>query len=162
MEGEQKSNNLIVFKQDSGQSFLTFLPENSHQTAVLPPSLPSDSERSTHSSDNYIDPMVVKDGEVQSASDIVYTDLNNLQYIIAKQQQLLLSSLNTTSKSEGNDNCATDDQKVASNNGNTPDTFSNGNNDGKEVSARLEIAEEEAEMNDQFEWKLKIRSDGSR
>ena len=123
-------------------------PHNSNSTHQPMRGAQSDDDKSGNkSSDYYIDPSSTlppngnSNGVAAKPSDIVYTDLNNLQYIIQKQQKLLLSSLNK-------DNAITDDQKAAA--------------EVNEKGCGDERAGEEQPGSPEFEWKLKVRSDGSR
>ena len=186
---DQNCQNLFFFKQDTNQSYFSILPNqtnnqshpstfSNHQsqhTSFLNSQSQhsfschqpirnqqhhiskSDDDKSVQSSD-YIDPSPLgpnNNGHVNlngpKSSDIVYTDLNNLQYIIQKQQQLLLSSLK--------DNTAiSDDQKVAET-GSDKNGANSDKNGGKIGDGEEGVAEEGSA---EFEWKLKVRSDGTR
>ena len=182
--------NVILLKQDStSQSYFSILPPPApNQTTRLNPNqlyfsstsqpknagVPAQSDDDIKSSD-YIEPAsaaavasadfsrVNNNGfPAQKSSDIVYTDLNNLQYIIQQQQQLLLSSLkdSTTSKKVllGGENCITDDQKAATT---TASTAQNGCSEQQQTAA-VDLDHQQLQQDEDFEWKLKVRSDGSR
>ena len=174
--------NLFSFKQDTNQSYFSILPNQtiqqnnqpqhsfsnsqsqnsfSHQPPIRNQQhhkSKSDDDKSVQSSD-YIDPSPLTGPNNNNtninpkSSDIVYTDLNNLQYIIQKQQQLLLSSLK-------DNNAITDDQKVIGDD--TADIISDRNGANLDKNGGKINGDAGVEGGDEFEWKLKVRSDGSR